>query len=163
MHRHAARDEGLIFNLDVSRQQRATGDHRPVPHAAIVRDVTRRHDVVLVADLRRRFRRRAARDGVVLADLVAVADPQVAALAGESLVERIGAQNGARGDPVAFAQGGPALNVHVGFEDALRAHRDVALDYAEVPDAASRPNGRAGMDAGGGRHHGARIDRHETV
>jgi hypothetical protein len=28
----------------------------------------------------------------VLADLVAVADPQVAALAGESLVERIGAQ-----------------------------------------------------------------------
>jgi hypothetical protein len=46
-----------------------------------------------------------ARNGEVLADLVAVADAQVAARAVEILVERIGAEHGAGGDFVVGCRG----------------------------------------------------------
>ena len=78
------------------------------------------HDVVLVADFGFGLGRGAARDGVMLADLVAVADFQIAALAGEVFVEGIGAEHGAGGDFVALAEGGPAFDVDVGFEQAFR-------------------------------------------
>ena len=110
-----------------------------VADPAIVRDVAGGHDVVVVADLGYRFGLRAARDRVVLADLVAVADAQIAALAGEVLVERIGAEHGAGRDLVALAERGPALDVDVRLEPAAGADDDVRLDHAVFADDARGP------------------------
>ena len=84
-----------------------------------MRDVAAGHDEVAVADFRGGFGRRAARNREVLADLVVVADAEIAAGAVEVLVERIGAEHRAGADLVARAERGPALDVDVGIEHAV--------------------------------------------
>src|ERR1035437_9724629 len=110
MHQNAAGEERLVFDLDVAAEQDATGNHGLVADFAVVGDVAAGHDAVAVADFGDGFGRRAARDGEVLADLVAVADTEIAASAGKVLVERVGAEHGAGADLVALAEGGPALD-----------------------------------------------------
>ena len=92
MHQHAAGEERLIFDLDIAAEQDATGNHGLVADSAVVGDVAAGHDEVAVADFGGGLGRRAARNREVLADLVAVADPEVAARAVEVLVERVGAR-----------------------------------------------------------------------
>jgi len=103
------------------------------------------------------------REMVVLADLVAVSDAQIAALAGEALVQRVGPQYRARRDFVALSQRGPALDEHVGLEQAPGADRDIGFDYAEFADSGAGPDDGFGIDARRGRHHGRWIDGHEFV
>src|SRR4051812_8815679 len=144
----AAGDERLVLDFDIPRQQGATGDDDMVTDLAVVRNVAGAHDEVFVADFGDGLGRGAAADGVVLANLVAVAEPEVAALAGEALVERVGAEDGAGGDLVPLAQGRPALDVDVRFQHAVGADDDVALDDAEVGDADARSDDCVGVHAG---------------
>src|SRR5450759_4763675 len=163
MHQNAAGEERLVFDLDIAAEQDATGDHGLVADFAVVRDVAAGHDEVAVADFRDGFGRRASRDGEVLADLVAVADAEIAAGAGKVLVERVGAENGARADLVALAQRGPALDIDIGIEDTVRTYHHFGLDDAEVADAHTGADDGIGRDDGGGGDHRRWIDGHEFV
>src|SRR5690606_31029473 len=104
-------DERPILDLNVAGDQRATANHRIVSHFRVVGDVSRGHDVVAVADFGNRLRLGAARDGVVLAYAVPVADLEIAALAGEGFVERIGSEDGTGRNLVALSHRSPALHV----------------------------------------------------
>lgn len=86
MNDHAAGDKRLILNLYMSGDQGATRDDRVVPDFAVMGNMARGHDVVVIAELGDAFRLGAARDGVMLADFVAIADPQITPLAGEVFV-----------------------------------------------------------------------------
>ena len=122
-------------------------------------DVARGHDVVVVADHGDRFRLGAAADGVVLADAVAVADPEITALAAEIFVERVAAENGAHGNLVVGAEGGPALDDDVRLEFRSRPDGDVVFDDNELADldvfgdlsAGGDARGRARFSPTGGR------------
>src|ERR1700730_11068641 len=98
---YATRDKGLVLNLHVARNDGATADNGVVADSAVVSDVTCGHDVVVIADLRHRFRLGTAGDGVMLADSVAVTDTQIASPAGEILVEWIGPKHRCRRDGIA--------------------------------------------------------------
>src|SRR5271157_67350 len=163
VHQDAAGEERPIFHFHVPAQQHAARDHHAAADLAIVGDVAGGHDEIVVADFGGGFGRRAARDREMLANLVAVADSQVAARAGEVLVQRIGAEHRAGGDFVAVSQGGPAFDVHVGFEQAAGADEDVAFDDTEFADPDAGPDRGFGMDPGGVGDHGRWIDGHEFV
>ena len=163
VHQHTAGEERLVFDLDIAAQQDATGDHGLVADLAVMRDVAAGHDEVAVADFRGGLRRRAARDGEVLADLVAVADSQIAAGAVEVLVQRQRAEHGAGADLVALAEGGPAFDINVRIEDAARAQHYVALDDAEFADSHRGADDGVGRNDGGGGNRGRWIDGHESV
>ena len=105
----------------------------------------------------------AARNRIVLADDVAIADSQIAALAGEVLVERIGPQHRTGRDLVALAEGGPALHENVRFQAAERSDHHVLFDDRELADAGLRPDARLRMNARGGGHGGRRINWHKFV
>src|ERR1035438_2979188 len=163
MHQDATGEERLIFNLRVAAQQHATGDDGLVADLAVVGDVPAGHDEIAVADLRNRFGRGAARDGEVLANLIAVADSQIAAGAVKVLVERVGAEHRARADLVPLAEGGPALDINVGIEHATGAQNYVPLDHAVFADSHPWADDSVGRDDGGGGNRGRRIDGHELV
>src|SRR5580658_4094844 len=126
-------------------------------------DMARGHDEVAVADFGGRLRRGAARNGEVLADLVAVADTKVAAFGLEILVERIAAEYRAGGDFVVLAEGGPALDEDVRFQQAPGADRDVLLHHAVLANAHAGRDDGLGVDAGGGGDGGGGIDGHGRV
>ena len=86
------------LKADMASDQRATGDHGIAPDRAVVGDMTRGHDVVIVPDHRHRLRLRAARDRVMLPDFIARSDSEIAAVALEILVQRIGAEVPTRED-----------------------------------------------------------------
>src|SRR5665811_2336594 len=163
MHQNAAGEERLVFDLDIAAEQDATGDHGLVADFAVVSDVAAGHDEVAVADFGDGFGRRAARDGEVLADLVALADTEIAAGAGKVLVERVGAEHGAGADLVALAEGGPALDIDVGIEDTVGSHDHFGLDDAKLADSHTRADDGIGRDDGGGGDHRRWIDGHEFV
>ncbi len=151
------------LDLDISRHQRATRDHRVVADLAVVRDVAGRHDVIFVADNRFGFRSGAARDGVMLANLVAIADFQIAARAREIFVERIGPEHGACGNFVALAQSGPAFHEDVRFESRFGANNDVLLDNREIADDNARSDHRIGMNARGRGDYRRGINWHSRI
>ncbi len=91
----AARDESLVVDLNVAGNESATSDDDVVADDAVMRDVAGRHDVVAIANGGDAFRRSATRNGVVFANLVVVADAQVAAFTAKVFVEGIGAEHGA--------------------------------------------------------------------
>src|SRR5213594_693378 len=95
---------------------------------AVVRDMARGHDVVMIADPGHRLRLRTAADRVMLADDVVVTDLQEASLAREGFVQWVGAQAGSSGDGVPRAQRGPALDVNIGLEPRRFADGDILLD-----------------------------------
>ena len=99
----------------------------------------------------------------MFANAVAMAEREVAALAGEGFVERIGAQDGARRDFVFVAQGREALQIDIGFQPVGAAQTDVAFDDAVLADNALGTNFGVRMDAGGGRHLRRRIDGHASL
>ena len=53
-------EKGLVANMHVARHQRIARNRYLIPHLAIVRDMARPHDVVIVAHPRHRFRLRPA-------------------------------------------------------------------------------------------------------
>ena len=99
----------------------------------------------------------------MFANLVAVADVQVTPLAGEALVERIGAQGAAQGNLVCLAQRRPTLDVNIGLQDTTRPDDDIRLDDAKVADDGLRANHRAGVDARRRCDGGGRINGHNFV
>jgi len=133
---HSSRYEGSVSDVDIPGYQGATGDHRIVADPRIVRDVSGSHDVVAVADYGFRFRFRASRDGVVLSDLVVVADSQVASFAGEILVQGICAEHGTGRNFVSMAHRCPSLDEHIGFDYTRLSDRDVAFHNAEFSNYA---------------------------
>src|ERR1700744_3532562 len=157
---YAAGNEGIVFHFDMSGDERAACDDSIAADRAIVRDMARRHDVVVIADGGDGFGLRSARDRIVLADLVAAADSQIGAVAFEILVERIRAQHGAGGDFVALAECSPALYENVGFEKAVRADFNIRLDHAEFADAGSGADAGAWIDSSSGRNSGGGVDGH---
>src|SRR5690242_2572681 len=100
----------------------------------------------------------------MLAYLVPVADPEIAAISFEILVEGIGAEYGAGRNLIALAEGGPALDVHVGLEAGVRANHHILLNDGVFADYHARADDGAGMhsccardlrrgvDPRGGRH-----------
>src|SRR5439155_19782122 len=114
--------------------QRAARNHRLAADLAVMRDMSGSHDVVVIADFRHRLGRRSARDGVVLTNLIAVADAQVASFPGEAFIQWIGAQYSASGDFVALAQNTPALDINVRLEHAAGSDPHVRFDDAELAD-----------------------------
>src|ERR1051325_9422093 len=99
----------------------------------------------------------------MLADLVAVPDAQIAALAREVLVERVGSQNGARRNLVVVAHRSPALDVDVGLEDAPLADSDVGFHDAEITDPRAWADNGIGVNTGCRSDDGRGIDGHEVI
>src|SRR5205823_447092 len=95
-------------------------------------------------------------------DLVGVSDSQITALAGEAFIQRIGTQYRACGDFIALSHGGPAFDVDIGLEHAVRAYVDIGLDYAELADLRAAPDPSVGMHTGGRGYYGRWIDGHES-
>ena len=89
---------------------------------------------------------------------VAFADPQIAALAGERLVERVSAERRAGRDLVPLAKRCPALDENVRLQHAARPDHHVRLDHAEFADAHARPDDGVGMHARSRGHDGRWID-----
>src|SRR5260221_1435683 len=145
MNHDAARNERLVLYFDVARHQDASSNDGVIGVFAIMRDVAGRYDVVVIADLGNRLRLGTAGYRVVLADDVAAADAQVAALTREVLVERIGPQHGAGGNGIPLAHRRPALHVDVRFEQAILPDGHVGFNHAELPDAAAGANRGVGM------------------
>jgi hypothetical protein len=127
---HTARYEALIADLHVTRDESATGDHDIVADGAVMGNVARGHDVVAIADPGGGLGGRTARDGVVLADLVVIANVEIAAFAPKVLVERISTENSSGRDFVVISQGGPAFDVDVGLQATVRTNGDVLFDNA---------------------------------
>ena len=101
--------------------------------------------------------------GEMLADLVAVADAEIAARAVEVFVERVGAEHRAGADLVARAEGGPALDIDVGIEHAVGADDHFGLNDTEFADSHAGADDGIGRDDGGGGDHRRWIDGHEVV
>src|SRR5579864_4056705 len=99
----------------------------------------------------------------MLANDVAVADTQIAALAGEVLVERIGAEYSSGRDLVAVAERGPALYIDVRFQAALCADDDIFFDDRILADQHLWTDPRARVHARRGRYYGGRINGHKFV
>lgn len=148
-----AGNECLVFDLDVTRDERAAAYDGVIADAAIVGNVARGHNVVAIADNSCGFRARSARDGEVFSDSVSIPDAEVTAFAREGLIERVCAEYSSGGDLVVLAQSGPALDVNVGFKCAICAHNYILLDDAIVPDAAVLAHAGARMDAGSSGNH----------
>ncbi len=163
MYDHAPGNERLVFYFRVSGHQNATCYHVVVAHFAIVRHVAVGHDEIVVPDLGQRFRLRSSRDAVVLANLVAVADTQVTALAGKGLVQRVRAKHRTSGDFITLPHRGPTFHVNVRSEEAPGADRDIPLHDAKLADICLRADDRIGMDAGSGSHYRGRINGHTLV
>ena len=75
----------------------------------------------------------------MLADLVAVADSQVAALAGEDFIERICTEDSPCRYLVSVAHRGPAFDEDVWLEAAVCTDDNVLLDDTEICDYAAGP------------------------
>jgi hypothetical protein len=99
----------------------------------------------------------------MLADPVAVANAQVAALAGEVFVERIGAEHGAGRDFVVLAERRPALHIDVWLKHAAHAEHDVLLDHRVLADVALGSDARLRMDARRGGDVGRRVNWHKLL
>ena len=107
------------------------------------------HDVISIANARFRLRLRAARNRIVLTNLVPVPNPQIAAPAIERFVQRIGPQHSAGGDLILVPERGPALHVNIRFEQTPRANDHIGFNHAIFANARARPNHRARIDARG--------------
>ena len=83
--------------------------------------------------------------------------------AGEVLVERVGAENGAGADFVVFPEGGPALDVDVRLQEAEAADGNVGLNDAGFADHRLRADRCARMHSGRGSDGRRRIDGHYLV
>src|ERR1035441_3739828 len=101
MHQNTAREERLIFDLDIAAEQDTAGNHGLAADFAVVGNLAAGHDEVAVADFGDGFRRRAAGYSEMFADFVVVADAEIAAVAGEVLIERVCAEDGADRESVA--------------------------------------------------------------
>ena len=99
----------------------------------------------------------------MFADDVAVADAQVAALAGEVLVQRIGPEHRAGRNLVALAERGPALHVDVRLDAAMRSDHDIFFDDRKLTDLHLRPDARLRMNARRCGHRGGGINWHKFV
>src|SRR5690606_34389003 len=98
--------------------------------------------------------------GDELADRVAVADHQLAALAAELLVLRFAADRGEREDPVLAADAGRPLDHHVGADRGAVADLDVATAHGVRPDAVVGAGGCGRVDDGGCVDHPAGTSAH---
>ena len=70
-------------------------------------------------------------------------------------------QDDAGRDFIAFAEGGPPLDIDVGPQNAVGADRDIGFDDAELPDADATRDGGIGGHARGGGDGGGGIDGHD--
>src|SRR3954447_10599011 len=144
---YPARYERTILHLDVTGNQRATRNYDMVTDLRVMRDVTRRHDVVVVADGGSGVRLGSPRNRVMFPYLVAVSDPQITALAGEVLVERIGTENRSRRDLIPISHRCPSFHEYVGLQQATATNRDVGLNDAEITDHTLGSNDSVRMNA----------------
>src|ERR1700693_1498464 len=99
----------------------------------------------------------------MLTDLVSITDPEITAVTFKILVERIGAKYGAGRNLITLAEGGPALDVHVGFQAGVRSDHHILLDDGVLADHYARTEDRVGMHScrgsdlsGGGDPRGRR-------
>ena len=99
----------------------------------------------------------------MLADLIAVADAEIAALAGKAFVERVGAEHRAGRDFVPLPERGPAFHVDVRFQHAAGADRNIAFDHAIFADVDSGSDDGLRVNPRGRRQHGRGVDAHELV
>ena len=139
----AAGKRGVVVDVDVSAQQRGVGDDDVVAQLAIVGDVAAGHEEVAVADAGDAlFLFRGAVDRHALADDVVVADDHLRVGAAVADVLRLAADDDARVDVVAAADGDvahqgdvvfqprSAADPHLGTDDAERADLDVVVDFS---------------------------------
>jgi hypothetical protein len=99
----------------------------------------------------------------VLANLVAVADPEVAAHAIEVFVERVRSQYGTVTDLVGLSQGSPALDIDIGIEHTVGTHDYIGLYDTEFAYSDTGADNGIGGNYSGVGDYRRWIDGHEFV
>ncbi len=136
VHAGETRQDHVVADHHVAGQRRIVREHRVIADDAVVRHVHVGHDPVVVADPRRAAAFvRAAVQSDELADQVAIADDQLAALAAELLVLRNRADRGELEDAVVAPDPRRALDHDVRSDRSAVADFDVGADHAVRADA----------------------------
>lgn len=161
MNNHPTRDEGLIFYLDIARQQRTAGDHDLAAQLTVMGNMARGHDEIVVANDRARLGLGGTRNCEVLPDLVVVSNLEIASFPLEVFVEGICAEYCRSTDFIGDSKTGPALDVDVRLKNAISPKHDILLDDAEFTDHTTRANDSIRMNSGSGRHTRPRIYGHK--
>src|SRR2546426_6175747 len=149
------RDEGLVLDHHVTAEQRARGDDHLAPEPAVVTDVRLRHQGVVVADLGPGLGLRGALYLGVLAEHVAIADPEsgqrsriaeVLRLVAEyrsGVHDVVGAELGASGEVGAGHDPGPRSDAHRAVDDDVGADLRRRVDLRRAVDERRRGEGHA--------------------
>ena len=150
-----SRDEGLVLDHHVTAEQRARGDDHLAPEPAVVADVRLRHQEVVVADLGPGLGLRGAMYLGVLAEHVAIADPEsgqrsriaeVLRLVAEhrsGVHDVVGAELGASGEVRAGHDPGPRSDAHRAVDDDVGADLRRRVDLRHAVDEGRRVDGHA--------------------
>ena len=160
MNHDAARNKRLILHLHIPGHQRTTRDHNIVAQRAIMRHMPAGHDVIQVADRSDRFRLSPARNSIVFADLIAVADLQVTALASKALIQRIRAKHRPCRNLIAVSKRSPAPHKTIRLKNAISPNHHILIDNAKLPNARASANHRLSMNARTGSNNSRRINSH---
>src|SRR5262249_24044502 len=148
---------GPVFDGDVSAERGCVSHDDVTADLAIVRDVCIGHDQVAVANsCAASAFERAAIDGDVLPNLVAVADFQTRGLACVGQILRSHADCSKGKEAIIFAYLRRSLDRDVRDQMASFADFDAGADYAVRADLAGRMNLRVRVDDGCG------VDGHST-
>ena len=102
-----------------------------------------------------------ARNCEMFADLVVIADPEIATFPFEVFVKGVGAKYDGSTDFIAVSESCPALDVNVRIENTVASEHYILLDDAEFSDHTTGANDRIWVDSGGGGHTRPRVYGHK--
>ena len=135
MHADAARERGMIVNVDVATQQCAVGHHDVVAQPAIVGHVATGHEKVVAADRGDAvFFFGGAIDRHAFANAVRSPIVDLGIAAAIAHILRLGADDNIGIDVIVLADRHLAHDRDVVFQPRAAADADVGPDHAEGPD-----------------------------
>ena len=161
MHRRKPAEDHLVLDDDVPAEGGVVGHDHLAADDAVVRDVRRHHEEVVVAHPRHPAAALGAGvHGDMLADAVARADHELDPLAVELQVLRDVPERGEGEDLRVLADRGPPGHRHVALERDPRPEHHLGTDDAVGSDPAAGADLGARLDDRGRMHLGGGIDGH---
>lgn len=161
MHHNPSRDKRLVLHLHIAGKQSAASDDDVIAQLAIVRNMPRSHNEVVISNTSYGFGLGSSRNGEMLANLVVTSDLQEASLPFEILIQRICTKYRCGTDFVVVPHVGPALDKHVGLKHAALSKRDILLNNAEFSNHTAWADHGIGMYSRSGRNTRPRVYGHK--
>ena len=131
MDQSAAREDRIVADIHVAGYLDTVAEHTVIADRAVMPDMRLRHDEGIVAYAGDTFRADASIDDDMLADLVVVADYDIASLLLPAEVLRSGRYYGVFEDLVAIAEPCSGSEAGIGMYDAVVADLDILVDEGE--------------------------------